>query len=1340
MGKERDPKEERMRNLKRLTAWLLVAALLAGSSLGALAAPEGTPYAPKETVRAIVLLESAPLTEARADAAEDQAELFSETDYTARLAEEKAELFSVMEEEGVSFEVVYTFDTLVNGFSCDVAYGNLDALAKLPGVKSVHVANTYAPPEPVEPGITPYMAESNAITGNDLTLDEGYTGQGMVVAVLDSGVNLTHEAFRVYDGVLGTPKLTEDTVNTLMADEALGLPAGQYYSEKIPFCYDYAHNDDDPTDDDTSGSSVGHGTHVSGIAVGYAETTDSETGEKTVAFRGAAPGAQLLAMKVFGENGTTTDTYIKASEDALKLGADVINLSLSIDNGFPYDPALEGELGNVYVRLEEAGVLVCAAAGNAYSQELEARYVYVDPLNTDYAIVSSPSTYANNISVAAMSKFAASGDGSGGDADALAPTAVGPLCDFSSWGPSPDLALRPTITSIGGSVRSASYLGDDLYVHKGGTSMSTPLVAGTYASLLSFLADEAADPDQTRERAAVARQLMESTAQVVRPEEDAAPYSPRKQGVGLANSALARKAWASGWLKDPLQEVGDSREGTFPFRVTVKNNTAADITYATSAMVLTDSSELREDGHRQNTMTAKTLFDSTEGADALGLATVTMDGEVTVAAHSEQAVPVTVTLTDAGKAYFTENGFWSGGFVEGYIFLTPTEESPNAATLHATMLGYYGDWAQVSAADVQDFRSYLAAEYAYHTAGDTGEKTVYDFLDQPIATTVNVAYTYHSADGSLGELLGTNLMNGYDSEEESFRGEVQYAPYAPSHVLFSANSESCGYDWLYTQPSLLRNVRFIVMEVTDGEGNPWADYGYEPTPTGPHNNNYVSRALLSTNDGVERWYNFSNHHWFGINAATGDAPADGTVLHVDLRAVMPYGADKANPYGKTQEHVWKTLTGYDEATGEPIYEEGFDFTVDSTAPQIVSAAYHAGEEGGDATLTVTVKDTHLAGVYLEENGVVVDYKLFDETTATLDDDGNWTGTFSIPAEVEETEGNVVAYDYAFNKTAQTAAYEEAEEPTPSESPSPSPSPSESPSPSPSPSESPSPSPSTNPGGNGGSGGGGGGGGTPATPPAAPTSTTTRADGAKVTTMNNSDGSTVVTVKQTDGTVSETVTAKSGEVTITVTGKDGDELAKVELPAVIPAAQTRFDDVSADHWADEAIHKMAALELVNGVGGNRYDPAASMTRASFAAVLYRLSNGSAPGHELVFADLDQNGWCADSVVWADKNGIVTGIDSVGHRLFWPNDPITREQLAAMLCRYAKLIGIDTAADPKALEAFADSSSTGDWAEEGMAWCVESGILKGKGQNDLDPTANVTRAEAATMLNRFLALLK
>lgn len=983
--------------LKRFAAWLLVAALLMGGP-GVLAAPEEESYAQEEIVRAIVLLESAPLTEARVRS--------DPSAYTAALAEEKADLFAVMESEEVPFEVIYTFDTLVNGFSCDVAYGDLDALAKLPGVKSVHVANTYVPPDPAAPGIVPYMSRSNVVTGNDLTIAAGYTGQGTVVAVLDSGVNLEHEAFQWYGDVLGTPKLTEAAVTELITDEAVA--AGQYISEKIPFGYDYFDRDNDPSDTGTEESARGHGSHVSGIAAGYARDS-----EGNVTFSGAAPGAQLLAMKIYPSDGkgTSTDVYFKALEDALKLGADVVNLSLGVDNGFTHDPVLENELGQVFERLEAAGVLVCASAGNSNSQAGHSTKGYLDPLNTDYAIVGSPSTYANNISVASMDNHAVLTDEDAAQAAALAATAVGTMSDYSSWGPTPSLTLRPTITSIGGDVRSANWdnsEGAEKYIPLWGTSMAAPNLAGTYASLLSALGNAA-------DRAILARQLMESTAQVVCPVEDAAPYSPRKQGAGLANSALARKAWASGWLKDPIQEVGDSTAGSFTFSLTVKNNTAADITYSTSAVVLTDSSEAREDGYLQNTMTAKTLFDSTGGSDTLGLATVEMAESVTVTANGEEEeVPVTVTLTDAGKAYFTDNGFWNGSFLEGYIFLTPTAENSDAATLHATMLGYYGDWAQVPAAEGQDFRSYLEAEYAYHTAEDNTDETVYSFLDQPITTDVNRAYVNSSTEGNL-YMLGSNLMSGYTGE--GFRGEVAYAPYDPAHVTLSANRENCGYEWLYTQPSLLRNVRFIVMDVTDKAGT-LRSPDYQPEPSGPHNNNYVSRAYYGDD---HCWHNSSSNQWY----VQGE---DGETLHVDLRVIMPYGADSEHPYGTTQEHIWKTLTGYNETTGEPVYEEGFDFTIDSTPPEIVSTEYRAGEEGAAGTLTVTVKDTHLAGVYLTEGTVdaVVDYKLFDETTATLDEDGNWTATFSIPADVAVEEGNVVAYDYAFNKTAQTAVYVEVD--------------------------------------------------------------------------------------------------------------------------------------------------------------------------------------------------------------------------------------------------------------------------------------------------------------------------
>ena len=251
-----------------------------------------------------------------------------------------------------------------------------------------------------------------------------------------------------------------------------------------------------------------------------------------------------------------------------------------------------------------------------------------------------------------------------------------------------------------------------------------------------------------------------------------------------------------------------------------------------------------------------------------------------------------------------------------------------------------------------------------------------------------------------------------------------------------------------------------------------------------------------------------------------------------------------------------------------------------------------------------------------------------------------------------------------------------------------------------------------------------------------TTTETRDDGSKVTTVTKPDGSKMVTVEQPDGTKSETITTKNGDVTITVTDENGEELVKAEIPATIPEPETKFEDVDATPWAEEAIHKMAGLELVNGTGGNKYSPAAPMTRGSLATVLHRLSQGKTD-YEASFKDVAEGKYYTEGVAWAAKAGVVKGISE---DIFAPDDVITREQLAVMLARYAKLIGMDTKADAKALEAFTDGENTGSWATDGVAWCVANGILKGKGQNNLDPTAKVTRAEVAVMLDRFIDLIK
>ena len=255
-------------------------------------------------------------------------------------------------------------------------------------------------------------------------------------------------------------------------------------------------------------------------------------------------------------------------------------------------------------------------------------------------------------------------------------------------------------------------------------------------------------------------------------------------------------------------------------------------------------------------------------------------------------------------------------------------------------------------------------------------------------------------------------------------------------------------------------------------------------------------------------------------------------------------------------------------------------------------------------------------------------------------------------------------------------------------------------------------------------------------PSETTKTETREDGSKVTTVTKPDGSKTVTVEQPDGTKSETITTKDGGVTITVTDPEGETIAKVELPATISEPETRFEDVPENHWADEAIHNAAALKLVEGVGDNKYDMVSPMTRGSLATVLHRLSQGKTD-YENTFKDVAQGKYYSEGVAWAAKAGVVKGMTE---ELFAPEQVITREQLAVMLARYAKLIGMDIKADVKALEAFTDGENTGSWAIDGVAWCVENGILKGKGQNNLDPTENVTRAEVAVMLDRFIALIK
>lgn len=227
-----------------------------------------------------------------------------------------------------------------------------------------------------------------------------------------------------------------------------------------------------------------------------------------------------------------------------------------------------------------------------------------------------------------------------------------------------------------------------------------------------------------------------------------------------------------------------------------------------------------------------------------------------------------------------------------------------------------------------------------------------------------------------------------------------------------------------------------------------------------------------------------------------------------------------------------------------------------------------------------------------------------------------------------------------------------------------------------------------------------------------------------------------TVTNPDGSVATVQTAANGDKTITVKSKDGEVVAEVTLPASIPTGKTAFTDVPAGHWAQASIDRMAGLGMVKGVSEDTYDMVSPMTRGAIATIFFRLSNGK-DGKTAAFADVAENAWYKDAVGWAAATGVVVGYSETA---FGPDDSITRQQLAVMIARYARLLGLDTAAGKDVLNRYADAAVADDWALDSLAWCVDKGIVKGRGGDVLDPTAAVTRAEAAVMLDRMIGLIK
>lgn len=176
----------------------------------------------------------------------------------------------------------------------------------------------------------------------------------------------------------------------------------------------------------------------------------------------------------------------------------------------------------------------------------------------------------------------------------------------------------------------------------------------------------------------------------------------------------------------------------------------------------------------------------------------------------------------------------------------------------------------------------------------------------------------------------------------------------------------------------------------------------------------------------------------------------------------------------------------------------------------------------------------------------------------------------------------------------------------------------------------------------------------------------------------------------------------------------------------------FADVSSSDWFYNDVRYVYEKGIMDGTGADRFSPNAPLTRAMIVTILYRMAGSPAMSGVSDFKDVDSNKWFAKAVAWAAANGIVNGY---GSGLFGPNDPVTREQLAAILYRYAVYGGMTAVTLEENLGSFADTAQLSAYAIQAMNWAVGQGLINGSGSN-LVPKAQATRAQVAAIIHRYL----
>ncbi len=840
---------------------------------------------------------------------------------------------TLLENTGVKFSYGVNYDVLMGGFEIVTKAGNYQTLAKAlqgTGFKA-DICEVY---ERAEAQLVENEVKVHD-TGIFDSTDSAYDGSGVVIAVLDTGLDYTHTAFDPARFSSEHIAMTQETISGKISDlraaqYTSGLSAADVYlNAKVPYAYDYADHDPDvyPLQSE-------HGTHVSGIIVG----NDDE-------IRGVAPNAQLVSMKVFSDTttGAKSSWLLSALEDCVVLEVDIINMSLGSSSGFTTESKEEQRV--VYDKLKEHGISLIAAASNDYNSTFGSTKNGNLGLTTnpDSATVGSPSTYAAALSVASISGvktpyltynnqiiyFTEASDASSepkdfvddilpegenektydyvtiagvgrssdyrnvdvngkialvrrgdtsfedkarvaqnagaaglivynnvsGDISMTVGAATLAVCsisqdngemlaanktgqitisrsqvagpfmsNFSSWGPSPDLRIKPEITAHGGEIYSA-VPGQD-YDRLSGTSMAAPNQAGLTALVRQYV--QGLYPNATRtERVALVNQFMMSTADIAY-NINGLPYSVRKQGAGLANlqkatsvsayiSTFARndEAVANGETDRFTDEIidkakieyGDDKQksGVYEMKFNVNNVSQSSLTYDVGAIVMTEGISKTKTHKGDTTVTeegyllegAKFSVVSVEGGTNSG-------NNVTVDANKTATVVVRIELSDSDKQYLDQNSgrkdangndikvFANGMYVEGFITLKPVGGSADA--LNVPYLAFYGDWTQAPLFDLDYFE----------TDADDRDDSI-ETLDK----TLPDAYATRPIGGLSDDYI--NYLGSYYFIQSKAGTQISADR---NHISLSNQEDAVNYIYgIYA--GMLRGAKRVIMTITD---------------------------------------------------------------------------------------------------------------------------------------------------------------------------------------------------------------------------------------------------------------------------------------------------------------------------------------------------------------------------------------------------------------------------------------------------------------------------------------------------------------------------------------------